>query len=74
MKIVLYEINQIYSLRYRQIVTKEKTYIKSNFKGPSESQYSTVITDVLNREFPICDVPGGRFGKPLIFTKGNPPL
>ena len=26
------------------------------------------------REFPICDVPRGQYGKPPNFTKGNPPL
>ena len=30
-----------------------------------------VITDVFGRGFPICDVPGGQFGKPPILTEGN---
>ena len=41
-------------------------------KAQSGTQYSTAITDVLEREFPICEVAGGQFGKPPEFTKGNP--
>ena len=40
----------------------------------SGPQYSTTITDVLEREFLICYVAGGQFGNPLEFTKGNPHL
>ena len=43
-------------------------------KPQSGLQYSTTITDVLEREFLICDVPGGQFGNPPEFTKGNPHL
>ena len=71
MNTVFFETIQIHSLGYRQIITKENKYLKSMFKGPSVSQYSTVITDILKREFPICDIAGGQFGKPLDFTKGN---
>ena len=49
-------------------------YLKGILKGPFESHYSTVITDVFMREFPICDVAGGQFGKSLFFRKGNPHL
>ena len=35
------------------------------------SEYSTAIIDVLKKEFLICDVAGGQFGKPLFSTKGN---
>ena len=34
-------------------------------------QYSTAVIDVLKKEFPIWDVAGGQFGKPLFSTKGN---
>ena len=54
--------------------SQKKKYIKIIFKGSAELQHSVIITDVLEREFPICDVAGGQFGKPLIFTKGNPHL
>ena len=58
MKIVFFEINQIYFLGYGQMTTQEKK-LKSILKGPFEPQHSTVITDVLTREFPICDETGG---------------
>ena len=50
----------------------QKKYLKSILKGPFESHYSTVITDVFIREFPICDVAGGQFGKSLFLGKGIP--
>ena len=48
------------------MTTQEKN-LKSILKGPFEPKYSTVITDVLMREFPICDIAGGQFGKSLFF-------
>ena len=56
------------------MITKEKNKWKNIFKGSAKLQHLVVITEVLEREFPICDVAGGQFGKPLIFTKGNPHL
>ena len=53
---------------------KKKENLKNIFKGLSKLQHSAVITDVLKREFPICDVAGGQFGKPSVLTKGNPHL
>ena len=50
----------------------KNTYLKSTLKGPFELQYSTVVTGVLMREFPICDIPGGQFGKSLFLQKGIP--
>ena len=59
------------------MITKDKIY-KKYFKGSiwvvSELEHLATIIDVLRREFPICDVAGGQFGKPFIFTKGNPQL
>ena len=46
------------------MITKEKDIQKYISKGPFEPQYSIIITDVLEREFPICDVAGGQFGNP----------
>ena len=43
-------------------------------KTQSGPQYLTIIIDVLEREFLICDVAGGLFRKPPEFTKGNPHL
>ena len=74
MRIVSFEINRLNSLGVRQIITKEKSIEIYISKGPFEPQYSAIITDVLEREFPSFDVAGGQFGKPLIFTKGNPHL
>ena len=71
MMIVFFEINHLHSLGYRAMITKKYIYINSSFKGLSEPQFSTVITDVIKREFPICDVAGEQIGKPLDFTKGN---
>ena len=34
----------------------------------------TLITHVLKRKFSIFNIAGGQFGKPPIFTKGNPHL
>ena len=48
----------ISQVRYRQIITKEKIYEKIS-KGSAELQHSVTVTDVLEREFPICDVAGG---------------
>ena len=53
---------------------KRKNIGKNSLRGSAELQPSVTITDFLEREFPICDVAGGQFGKPLIFTKGNPHL
>ena len=52
------------------MITQEKIP-KNCLKAPFEQQY---FTDVLMREFPICDVAGGQFGKSLFFIKGNPYL
>ena len=71
MKIVFFEINHLHSFRYREMITIEKIYRKSSFKGLSEPQYSTVMTNVFKREFSICDKAGGQIGKPPGFTKGN---
>ena len=32
------------------------------------------LLNVLEREFLMCDIARGQFGKPSIFIKGNPPL
>ena len=48
--------------------------MKIIFESPFGPQHSMVITDDFEKEFPIFDVEGGQFGKPLIFTKGNPHL
>ena len=39
----------------------------------SELEHSATKTDVLKREFPICDVAGGQIGKPSIFFKRESP-
>ena len=74
MTLVFFETNQIHSLGFRQTITKEKLSELYFLKGLSGPQYSTVITDVLKMEFPICDVGRGQFGKPPVFSKGNPHL
>ena len=56
------------------MITQENKNLKCILKGPFEPQYSTLITDVLMRGFPICDIAGGQFEKSLFFTKGNPHL
>ena len=53
---------------------ERKKNLKNILKGLNELQHSAIITDVLKRKFPICDVAGVQFGKPSIFTKGNPYL
>ena len=45
------------------MITQEKKYLTFILKGPFEQQYLTAITDVFMREYPICDVAGGQFGK-----------
>ena len=56
------------------MITQETKYQRTILKGLSDPHYSAVKTDVLEREFPICDVAEGQFGKPLSFTKGDPHL
>ena len=74
MNIVLFEINQIYSLGYKHNYDNtQKKYLTSILKGPFESHYSTVITDVFIREFPICDVFGDNLGNPCFFRKRESP-
>ena len=62
MTIVFFEINQLHSLGYRQMITKEKIYeeISLRVQLSYNNQHNTIIiTDVLEREFPICDIAGG---------------
>ena len=59
------------------MITQEqmfKKYLKGSIWVLSELEHAAIKTDVLKREFPICDVAGGQFGKPSIFSKGNPQL
>ena len=74
MRIVSFEINRVHSIGFRQMITKYKNIIIYTSKGPFEPQYLAIITDVLEREFPSCDVSGGQVGNSLIFTKENPHL
>ena len=73
MTIVFFEINLLHSLMYRQIIPKEK-YLETFLKSLSRPKYLITIRNVLKREFQICDVAGGQFGKPPELTKGNPHL
>ena len=69
MAIVLFETTKVYSLGYQYRIAD-----KIISKGTSWLLVFNSKTDFLGREFPICDVPGGQLGNPLIFPKGNSPL
>ena len=72
MIILLFEISQLYSSGYRQMIMKDRISKRNNCKSAAYTHYSRVITDVLKRKFLICDVAGGQFGKPPFCSKGNP--